>query len=260
MLGQKLAIFDVDGTLYDSEPSVARCNAFGFAAIGWHFPEGEDAADYILNELAGRGTDPKFQAVAAYLNKNPDPALYDAFKAATDRAALRAIEGGPAPMFARAKETLLHIKKDFTIAAATNNPSHLAYRVLSHEGLAHVFGQEHILAPDLMVPAQEAHLRYPQRKYQKPAPAMLLAHMRLNHAAPADTFMIGDTENDVKAARAAGVHAIGFMNAARPNAVNETKLREAGAHAFLRDWSPDSWERAVTEARQTASLRAFTPA
>jgi D-glycero-D-manno-heptose 1,7-bisphosphate phosphatase len=74
------------------------------------------------------------------------------------------------------------------------------------------------IAKGLSVEAVEAHLRWvcselgmsayrfaSERVRKKPAPAMLLEMMDQFSASPADTWLVGDSEDDERAAVAAGV-------------------------------------------------------
>lgn len=65
----------------------------------------------------------------------------------------------------------------------------------------------------------------------KPDPAPVREACRLLGVAPADAAMVGDTTFDVRAAVAAGAHAIGVLWGIHDAAT----LRAAGAHALVRD-------------------------
>jgi len=70
----------------------------------------------------------------------------------------------------------------------------------------------------------------------KPAPDIfLLAAERLN-ARPADCIVIEDSPGGIRAARAAGMTAIGLHAAAHLTTGHDIKLREAGAHHIAKDW------------------------
>ena len=70
----------------------------------------------------------------------------------------------------------------------------------------------------------------------KPAPDIfLLAAERLN-AHPADCIVIEDSPGGIRAARAAGMTAIGLHAAAHLTPGHEGKLRDAGAHFIAQDW------------------------
>ena len=70
----------------------------------------------------------------------------------------------------------------------------------------------------------------------KPAPDIfLLAAERLN-AQPADCIVIEDSPGGIRAARAAGMTAIGLHAAAHLTPGHDGKLRDAGAHFIAQDW------------------------
>lgn len=70
----------------------------------------------------------------------------------------------------------------------------------------------------------------------KPAPDIFLfAAERLN-ARPADCIVIEDSPGGIRAARAAGMTAIGLHAAAHLMPGHDVRLRDAGAHFIARDW------------------------
>ena len=71
----------------------------------------------------------------------------------------------------------------------------------------------------------------------KPAPDIFLfAAERLN-ARPADCIVIEDSPGGIRAARAAGMTAIGLHAAAHLTPDHDGKLRDAGAHFIAQDWN-----------------------
>ncbi len=71
----------------------------------------------------------------------------------------------------------------------------------------------------------------------KPAPDIFLfAAERLN-ARPADCIVIEDSPGGIRAARAAGMTAIGLHAAAQLTPGHDGKLRDAGAHHIAKDWN-----------------------
>ena len=70
----------------------------------------------------------------------------------------------------------------------------------------------------------------------KPAPDIfLLAAERLN-VRPSDCIVIEDSPGGIRAARAAGMTAIGLHAAGHLSAGHDGKLRDAGAHHIAKDW------------------------
>jgi len=70
----------------------------------------------------------------------------------------------------------------------------------------------------------------------KPAPDIfLLAAERLN-ARPSDCIVIEDSPGGIRAARAAGMTAIGLHAAAHLTPGHDVRLRDAGAHFIAQDW------------------------
>lgn len=184
----RLAVFDCDGTLVDSQANICRAMAAAFADEGLAappvaatrrvvglslvesmrvlLPAGEDA---VHRRLADRYKT-IFRALRSDGGLDDEP-LFDGIVAAIDRL----------------------LADGWVLGVATGKSDRGLAHVLAHHGLA-----------DRFVTLQTAD-RHPS----KPDPAMLLAAMAEAGAAPRDTAMIGDTSFDMAMARAAGAMAIG---------------------------------------------------
>ncbi|MDR2898135.1 MAG: HAD-IA family hydrolase [Spirochaetaceae bacterium] len=88
----------------------------------------------------------------------------------------------------------LHQRK-IPMAVVSNKPLELSHRILSHFGLERFFGS-------VAGPESTARL--------KPAPDGLLFALRELKGSPETTLMVGDTDIDIQAARAAGVISCAF--------------------------------------------------
>ncbi|MCM2427048.1 HAD family hydrolase [Streptomyces sp. RKAG337] len=111
------------------------------------------------------------------------------------------------------------VKRGTKVAVTTNNSAAAVNAYLERAGLAPFFGSH-------------VHGRLSDPALMKPDPACLLAGLRSTGGAASNSLMIGDSESDFAAARAAGV---GFLGYARDDA-KDRRLREAGArhvvHSF----------------------------
>lgn len=181
-----LALLDLDGTLVDSAPDIARALDAALAAAG-HAPVGEAR----VRAWVGRGSRTLVQQALAHQRGATAPgheveALLAAYlqRYCADCVALTgAMPGAPALLAALAAHGV-------RLACVTNKPEGIAARVL-----AHVFPAVRF---ELLVGGDSG-------AGVKPAPGPLRAVLGQLGVAPGDALMIGDSRHDVHAARAAGV-------------------------------------------------------
>ena len=183
----KLAIFDCDGTLVDSQATICEAMEHCFAGAG--LPPPDRAA---VRRIVGLSLP---QAMRSLLPNGDDVrhhALAEAYKASFHQLRLdgrveeRLYDGIP--------EVLAAMQADgWLLGVATGKSDRGLRLVLEHHGLAHRF----------------VTLQTADRHPSKPHPAMIAAAMAEAGAAPSDTVMIGDTSYDIAMALDAGVRAIG---------------------------------------------------
>lgn len=199
----RLAVFDCDGTLIDSQHSICAAMEDAFARTGLRPP-----SRAAIRRIVGLSL---VEAVAALI-PDDDDALHRAvaaeYKLAFQR--LRAAGGIEEPLFDGIVPVLDALLADgWLLGVATGK---------SDRGLA----LAHHALSDRFITLQTAD-RHPS----KPHPAMLTAAIGEAGATQATTVMIGDTSFDLVMARAAGVRALGVAWGYHP--VHE--LRAADAHA-----------------------------
>ena len=199
----RLAVFDCDGTLVDSQATICAAVEQGFNACAI-VPPGAQAARGIIG----------LSVVEAMAVLHPDGdhrahvALADAYKAAFFD--LRAQGLAREPLYDGIVEAIADVEaRGWLLGVATGK---------SDRGLAHILATHGL--GDRFVTLQTAD-RHPS----KPHPSMLEQAMADAGAAPNTTAMIGDTSYDMAMARAAGVRAIGVAWGYHDAAL----LREAGA-------------------------------
>ncbi len=182
----RLALFDCDGTLVDSQHNIVACMDEVFAAAGLA-PPGDATRRIIGLNLV--------QAIAA-LHPQGDEAAHTALADAYRRAFQTRRGAGQVEelLFDGIAETLQALADDdWALGVATGKSDRGLAHVLDHHGLT-----------DHFVTLQTAD-RHPS----KPHPSMIRQAMAEAGASPETTVMIGDTSFDMAMGVAAGARALG---------------------------------------------------
>ncbi len=186
----RLVIFDVDGTLVDSQGAILGAMAAAFADQGLAAPERA-----AVLSIVGLSLD----RAMARLAPDPDPdrqaALIEGYKQAYHAQRLAAGAAQGAPLYPGALQTLrrLQARPDLLLGVATGKSRRGLRALLAAHGLERMF----------------ATIQVADHHPSKPHPSMILTAMAETGVAPEDTVMIGDTSYDMEMARAAGVAGIG---------------------------------------------------
>lgn len=210
MSGADLVVFDVDGTLVDSQDHILTAMADAFAAAD-HPPPGRAAVLSIvglsLPEAIARLTPAASGAARA--------AILAAYKAGFGAIRSRSA----APLYPGARQVLdaLRARSGVVLGIATGN---------SRRGLDHVL-TSHRLAQHF------ATTQVADNHPSKPHPAMLLAALAETGIAAAQAVMVGDTTYDIEMGRAAGMATIGVSWGYHP----AEALAGAGAAAVIDDFA-----------------------
>jgi len=208
----KLALFDCDGTLVDSQHVIITAMRETFAAENLPWPGREATLSIIglsLKEAMailapGNDAEGREKLVQAYRNTfhrmRQDPAHHE-------------------PLFEGARETLqrLAARDDMLLGIATGKSQRGVKALLDREGLDRYF-----------VTIQTA-----DDAPSKPHPGMVLQAMAAAGAGPHETVVIGDTSYDMTMARAAGALALGVGWGYHP----EHALVGAGAQDIVRKFN-----------------------
>ncbi len=200
----RLAIFDCDGTLVDSQKVICRAMGDCFTAAGREPP-----ADERTRRIVGLSL---HEAMAELLPDEPDAThadLAERYK----RAFLQLRRAGQVEedLFAGVAELLAELEEDgWLLGVATGKSDRGLGLCLDGHGIRRRF----------------VTLQTADRHPSKPHPSMIHAAMAEAGAAPETTVMIGDTSYDMAMARAAGVTAIGVAWGYH----QAEELWEAGAH------------------------------
>jgi phosphoglycolate phosphatase len=183
----RLAIFDCDGTLVDSQANICLAMEQAFAAAGLEPPEQERTRGVVGLSLV--------EAMAAMLPESETHlhlALAEHYKGAFQ--ALRGKGLVAEPLYQDVNELILALERDgWLLGIATGKSDRGLAFCLDHHALSGRFST----------------LQTADRHPSKPHPAMIEAALVETGADPARSMMIGDTSYDMTMAKAAGVTAIG---------------------------------------------------
>jgi len=206
----RLAVFDCDGTLVDSQVNIIRAMRESFVNVGVPATD-----DHAIRHVVGLSL---FETMATLL-PDADAGLHtrlaDEYRGAYHRlraAGTLAVE----TLYPGVRETLVELgDRGWALGVATGKSDRGLALILAHHDLAHHF----------------VTLQTADRHPSKPHPAMLELAMAQAGAAPETTVMIGDTSFDMAMGVAAGARAIGVdWGYHAPPA-----LRAAGAEAVVGD-------------------------
>ncbi|MBQ1500201.1 MAG: HAD-IA family hydrolase [Sphingomonas sp.] len=186
----RLAVFDCDGTLVDSQANICRAMEATFVA---HRLDPPDRGD--IRRIVGLSLVP---AIARLLPEGGDD-LHEAMAAEYKRAffAMRASNAlDPEPLYDGISETIAALDDaGWLLGVATGKSDRGLGLILEHHGIRQRF----------------VTLQTADRHPSKPHPAMLERAIAEAGATPRTTAMIGDTSFDMAMARAAGTHALGVL-------------------------------------------------
>lgn len=184
----RLAVFDCDGTLVDSQANICRAMEACFIEHRLEPPSRE-----AVRRIVGLSLVPAIAQLLPEAEADQHAAMADAYKRAfwamrSDRTL------DPEPLFDGVAEAIeaLHAA-GWLLGVATGKSDRGLSHILAHHGLTHRF----------------VTLQTADRHPSKPHPAMLEAAMAEAGAAPEHTAMIGDTSFDIEMAVAAGTHPVG---------------------------------------------------
>ena len=181
----KAVMIDLDGTLLDTIPDLAAATNSMLEELG-HAPLPLD----VVRTFVGKGI-PRLveRALAGRIDGHADAAAMARALPVFERH-YAAVNGRHTTIYPGVREGLQQLTAaGFPLACVTNKAGAFTTPLLEHMGLAHFFAQT--IAGDTLA-----------RK--KPDPLPLLHACAQFGVAPAQMLMIGDSLNDVQAARAAG--------------------------------------------------------
>lgn len=210
----RLVVFDVDGTLVDSQHLIVAAMAEAFGTVGHPLPPREAVLGVV-----GLSLHEAMVALAPHLPEAETRRLADTYR--DSFVAQREIGGAAAhaPLYPGALDALnrLGAAEGTLLGVATGK----ARRGLDH--LFECFPIGHLFATTQTADAHPS----------KPNPSMLHAALAETGAAAEHAVMVGDTEFDVAMGRAAGMATVGVAWGYHPRA----RLAAAGADVIIDDFA-----------------------
>jgi phosphoglycolate phosphatase len=206
----KLVLFDVDGTLIDSQNVIVAAQRMAFAACGLEPPSRERSLSIVGLSLV--------EAFTVLVGpKGPIERLVEAYKDAFHT--LRQDPANAEPLFPGVERCLdwLDSREDVLLGIATGKSRRGVAHLLDRHGWHDIFS--------VIQTADDAP--------SKPHPGMILQAMKETGAAPHDTVMVGDSSFDMGMARAAGVLPVGVSWGFQPVGA----LTEAGAGPIVHSYA-----------------------
>ncbi|VFU08906.1 HAD-IA family hydrolase [Methylocella tundrae] len=206
----KLVIFDIDGTLVDSQDYIIEAQRRAFSAHKIAPPSRAASLSIV-----GLSLSEAFTVLAGA--EAPVESLSEAYREAWTE--IRADPSYDEPLFPGAQEIIATLAgmDDVALGIATGKARRGVAHLLERAGWRDWF--------DTVQTADD----HPS----KPAPDMILAAMTETGLEPSATYMIGDASFDMKMAAAAGVHPIGVGWGYHSRA----ELEDAGAERIVADFA-----------------------
>jgi phosphoglycolate phosphatase len=207
----KLVIFDIDGTLVDSQHLICGAVHQVYDRHGLPRP----ARERVL-ALVGLSLPDTFTRLAEGA-AHPIEAMVESYREAFST--LRAQPNSMEPLYPGAAEAIVRLTKrdDIVLGIATGK---------SMRGIEVVLGHHKLLAHFTTVQCADT-------APSKPNPGMVLNGMRDTGLSADDTVLIGDSIYDMQMAKAAGVRALGVSWGYHPPA----DLTAAGADVIVEDFA-----------------------
>ncbi|MFC2968895.1 HAD-IA family hydrolase [Acidimangrovimonas pyrenivorans] len=206
----RLVVFDVDGTLVDSQKDILDAMARAFEAEGYAVPD--DAA-----VLASVGL--SLPEAMAQLAPDLDAAARSGLVSAYRDGFLTSARHVEPPLYPGVRDTLaaLRARPELLLGVATGK---------SRRGLDHILVAHDLEGVFLSTQVADDHP-------SKPNPSMLLAALRETGAEACNAAMVGDTEYDIAMGRAAGFATVGVSWGYQP----VDRLQAAGADVVIDDFA-----------------------
>lgn len=206
----RLVIFDVDGTLVDSQAHILAAMAAAYGELGMQPP----ARESVLS-IVGLSLPVAMARLSPELDAERQAALVTGYKESFSSIRQTGAPAEMSPLYPGAREVLeaLLAREDCLVGVATGKSRRGLDHLLAAHGLTGAFVTEQVA----------------DNHPSKPHPSMVLAALAETGIAPDSAVMIGDTTYDIEMGRAARVATLGVSWGYHPA---ET-LVHAGAGAIV---------------------------
>lgn len=206
----KLVVFDVDGTLSDSQAHICAAMERGFAAVGLVPP-----SRAAILSIVGLSLPLAVARLAPAADEATLAAIVEGYKSSY----FAGRTASPAPLFPGARECLMRLaaRDDLLLGIATGKSRRGLDALLAHHDLGGLFVTRQV-ADD-----------HPS----KPHPDMLRAALAEAGVSAAQAVIVGDTSYDIEMGVAAGVAGIGVNWGYHPVA----QLQQAGARRIVESFT-----------------------
>ncbi|WP_204113242.1 HAD-IA family hydrolase [Shimia biformata] len=186
----RLVVFDVDGTLVDSQADILAAMRGAFDTVGLSAPDRE-----AILGIVGLSLDVAMPRLSPHADAGAHAELVEAYKATYMSLRMENGTSMSPPLYpgARAALDALHAVPEVLLGVATGKSRRGLDKLLDGHGLRGRFVTEQVA---------DFHP-------SKPHPSMLQAALAETGVRPEQAVMIGDTSYDMEMARAAGMPAIG---------------------------------------------------
>lgn len=183
-----LIIFDVDGTLVDSQDTIIHGLEVGFAVADLPMPERGAALSIV-----GLSLEQAFSDLVGPDHADKVAIMADAYRAAKVARRAEGLDRDQLYPGARAAIERLHGRDDVLLGIATGK---------ARRGVNHMLDMHDLHGRFVTIQTADT-------SPSKPHPDMIHRALAETGAEPRHTVMVGDTGYDMAMARAAGVHALG---------------------------------------------------
>lgn len=210
----RLIVFDVDGTLVDSQHLILEAMQVAFDFLGEAMPPRETALSVVGLSLP--------EAMGALLPHLPPEETLKVAERYRQHFLTRRLEKtaeSVAPLYPGARAALerLSASPETLLGVATGK---------ARRGLDHLLEAHELKRHFVTLQTADGHP-------SKPHPSMLLAALAESGVSPEDAVMIGDTEYDIAMGRAAGMRTVGVAWGYHP----PVRLTQAGADLMIEDFA-----------------------
>ncbi|WP_298961956.1 HAD-IA family hydrolase [uncultured Roseibium sp.] len=206
-----LILFDVDGTLVDSQNTIFHGLKVGFAAVDLPMPDRKTALSIV-----GRSLEEAFLDLVGTTHADKVPAMAAAYREAKVSRRSQGLDLDPLYPGARKAIDQLHAREDFLLGIATGK---------AMRGVRHMFDSHDLHGRFVTIQTADT-------SPSKPHPDMVLRAIAETGVEPENTVMLGDTGFDMAMAKAAGAHAIGVTWGYH----DHSRLVEEGADQIIQNF------------------------